>query len=207
MLTSDFATPWHKSLAQELEFICTGNGFNIGRQHSIEIIAACFGTVAAGLFAADELVLEKPRLPNPIHWDYVQAKLKNLLPNEPHQVALAALCIIWEEEVDERIAGAKRLIRNVSTNCTYQEEAESTYSGSALLTDEDWQLCGNTAGEDDFVDGLFEPSLIPSIVSIARAREVRSFDDRYPVNHACVLNIAASLCRDFWQDILVRYQV
>jgi hypothetical protein len=208
MRTSKFSDPWTKSIPQELQFLCfILLGIKLGRQHSMEIIAACFGKQSSSLIIDDRLVAETPEIPLDIPWDFVEERLIKTEPNlsnEQIEGILAIIDKIWAEEFDSDIGLAKRLARNITTNCYYHGGIE--YSSSVLLTEQDWVAAGNVACRDNFQDFMAESLPWPSIMPISMAKPEKLYEDRYQMEPGCILNIMAFLCPNDWFELLQRYQ-
>lgn len=208
MEQSGYAIPWPKSLATELQALGRQRyDLKIRRQHAIEIIAACFGKVSASLLPDGVLATEGPAVPEEVPWQHVRQRLRKLDPNlsaQDIENIQKILTQIWGEESTPILAFAKRLTRNIATNC--QHHGNGIYSGSVLLTEADWRQCHEVVADHSFQDHLAEPLPWPSIVPIGMARREPIYEDRYQVEPGCILNVLAFLCQESWEDLLARYR-
>lgn len=208
MEKSEYAIPWPKSLATELQALCRQHyGIKIRRQHAMEIIASCFGKVSASLIPSGVLAAETTSIPKEIPWRGVEQRLRALNPKlSYHQVdnIQEVLLQIWDEESTPSTAFAKRLVRNISTNCEYH--GNGNYSGSVLLTELDWRQCHEVVADEHFEDQLAEALHWPSIVPISMARPEPIYENRYQLEPGCILNVLAFLCPDTWEELLDRYR-
>jgi hypothetical protein len=209
MATSDYIELWHKALAQELCFLVQQSlGLKLGRQHTIELIAACHNMDAAGLSLSGMLASLDPVIPNAVPWEFVTRRILKTAPEmSAEQVAVihSVLARLWDEESQPQLAFAKRLARIIATNCDFFEG--EGYVGSVFLLEEDWLACGQIATRDDFLDGLAEQLPWPSIVPISQARPERLYDGFYQVEPGCILNVLAFLRPDDWEDLLSRHRM
>lgn len=208
MNTSDFAIPWPKALATELQVLCANRlSIKLGRQHSMEIISACFNKKYASLVTDGRTVAETPDIPQDIAWEYVEERIHQLMPT------LSAIAVsdiksiiehIWVEEITPEVALVKRLARNVVENCQYDERFG--FAGSALLTEHDWSKAGQVASGSNFREGMAVQLPFPTIAPFAQAKPLPECEYRYQMEPGCVLNVMAFLAPDDWDEYIARYK-
>lgn len=208
MNTSDYALPWHKALATEIKFLCA-NKFNIDlkRQHSMEFIASSFNKQSSSLITGDRLVAETPEIPEDIAWDFVDERIRQMMPElsqDDVENVKDVIEHVWAEERDPTIALVKRLARNIVRNCEYHEHIG--YARSVLLTERDWDEAGHVASDANFRDFMAEHLPFPSIMPFATAKPRPEYEERYELEPGCIQNVMAYLRPDDWDTFIARYK-
>lgn len=205
---SAYFESWNRALAQELQACCKQTmRLKLKRQHTLEIVAACHGMDSHTLLHSGLTEQVNPVIPDEIPWDYVTQRILKTAPglSESQVVGIRAVIEqLWSEQVDPQTAFAKRLVRNIASNCTFH--GDCLYSGSVLLPEKDWLACGEIVCRDDFEDGLAVQSPWPSILTISRASPEPCYDNHYQMEPDCILNVLAFLRPNDWDDLLARYR-
>lgn len=208
MNTSGYAIPWPKALATEIEFLCI-NRFDIRlrRQHAMELIAASFQKNSASLIIDDRLVAEAPEIPDDVAWEYVDQRIRQMMP-ELHDTDVekvkTVIDDVWEEEREPDVALVKRLARNIVRNCEYHERFG--YVRSVLLTERDLDEAGEVARSPNFDDFMVEMLPFPSTAPFDTAKPRPEYENRYELEPGCIQNVMAYLRPDDWSEFLARYE-
>lgn len=192
-MRAEYYIPLVTFFADTLQNIVENNDFKMKRSYYFEIIAAFHGfkSYAAmnldGLMSQDRYI--QKFLPN-THMVRERAE-KLLIDNEDLiDLLIQALSDLHQDEMIPNISLAKRLARNIQHNC--QLNRGGIFSGSAFLKDEDWELSGNIASSDEFIDFGYTYTH-PAIQYIATTRSDPYFDNYIPINPDPILNIIAFL--------------
>lgn len=184
-----YSLPLYKSWAIELRALLRFDNHKISTGHALEIVSAYWGFKShdhirtSKLHDSDRLCQEF--IANP---DMVKERAHKL--NHPVELVLRALQTLHEEERDTLKSLAKRLVRNVLTNC---ECVHGEYTHSVLLTITDADLCQSVTSTRFFIDFLYGSYPFTAKQTFSDVKPHSGMDGHFMANPEAALNVAAYL--------------
>lgn len=197
--TAVYVDPLYKSMSRELQFHAEQRDVAVGNGLAIETTSGFFGFKSHAALIADGTCFVDRLDGETVDEDLAIERASTIGDGKlaPHaEMLVEILRDLYDEELNEDTALAKRLVRSVLSNCEPCDDCGPTFTGSAVLKVQDIEACQEVCARDDFEDFGFKSYPFASGHAFATANPDSSLDGHCIVNPEAALNVAAFLHYD-----------